>query len=95
MSPSPALRRPLALLTALVTTAAAALIAAPSAQALAPDQPVLAGSLQDELGCAEDWMPQCEATALVLDAATGRSGYGAWRPTRRSGGGGGRRGGAT
>ena len=72
MSPSPALRRPLALLTALVTTAAAALIAAPSAQALAPDQPVLAGSLQDELGCAEDWMPQCEATALVLDAATGR-----------------------
>lgn len=72
MSPSPALRRPLALLTALVTTAAAALVAAPAVQALAPDQPVLAGSLQDELGCAADWMPDCEATALVLDAATGK-----------------------
>ncbi|MCT1908804.1 pullulanase-type alpha-1,6-glucosidase [Brachybacterium paraconglomeratum] len=72
MSPSPALRRPLALLTALATTAAAALVAAPAVQALAPDQPVLAGSLQDELGCAADWMPDCEATALVLDAATGK-----------------------
>ena len=71
-SPSPALRRPLALLTALVTTAAAALVAAPAVQALDPDQPVLAGSLQDELGCAADWMPDCEATALVLDAATGK-----------------------
>ena len=72
MPPSPALRRPLALLTALVTTAAAALVAAPAVQALAPDQPVLAGSLQDELGCAADWMPGCEATALVLDAAIGK-----------------------
>ncbi|MBB5832397.1 pullulanase-type alpha-1,6-glucosidase [Brachybacterium aquaticum] len=71
MSVIPALRRPLALVTALVMASAAFLAAVPTALALGPDQPVLVGSLQDELGCAEDWMAACETTALAPTAEAG------------------------
>ncbi len=33
-----------------------------------PDTVTIAGSLQDELGCDEDWQPACEATMLTYDA---------------------------
>jgi pullulanase-type alpha-1,6-glucosidase len=36
-----------------------------------PDQVTLAGSLQDELGCPTDWLPDCEQTSL---APTGDAG---------------------
>ncbi|MFU8833545.1 MAG: hypothetical protein ACNA7J_15515, partial [Wenzhouxiangella sp.] len=51
------------------------LVAAPSA-ALAsdipePDQVVIAGSFQSELGCPGDWQPDCAATELEFDAEDG------------------------
>ena len=32
----------------------------------------VAGSLQSELGCPDDWQPGCAATHLVFDASDGR-----------------------
>src|SRR5690625_3317251 len=43
---------------------------APEAAAAA-NTVVLAGTFQDELGCAEDWQADCAATALQPGAATG------------------------
>ncbi|MDR0849556.1 MAG: alpha-amylase [Propionibacteriaceae bacterium] len=36
-----------------------------------PSEYTLAGTFQDELGCAEDWMTTCPNTGLVKDEATG------------------------
>ncbi len=52
----------------------AVLVGAAAAQAShtpAPTQVVVAGSLQGELGCPDDWRPECATTALVFDAADG------------------------
>ncbi|WP_341856958.1 alpha-amylase family glycosyl hydrolase [Brachybacterium sp. GPGPB12] len=45
---------------------------APLVHAVGPGRPVLTGSLQDELGCGEDWDPACEATALSPTDTTGQ-----------------------
>jgi pullulanase len=47
-----------------------ALLAAPPvfANTPAPQSVTLAGDLQSELGCANDWMPDCAATHLTYDA---------------------------
>ena len=58
---------PLAVLTAL------ALGALPAPASAATTSVTLAGSLQSELGCAEDWAPACAATALT--AAAGSTTY--------------------
>ena len=48
----------------------ASVLAAPLAQAVAaPSSVTIAGSLQSELGCSGDWMPDCVATHLSYDAA--------------------------
>ncbi|HEX6197197.1 MAG TPA: alpha-amylase family glycosyl hydrolase [Jiangellaceae bacterium] len=49
-----------------VPLVAASMVAVPAAadHTPAPTQVTLVGSLQDELGCAGDWDPACEATAL-------------------------------
>jgi pullulanase-type alpha-1,6-glucosidase len=36
-----------------------------------PNSVTIAGSLQSELGCSEDWQPACAATHLTFDAADG------------------------
>ena len=36
-----------------------------------PDQVVIAGSLQAELGCTGDWQPDCSETELLFDAGDG------------------------
>ena len=36
-----------------------------------PSQVTIAGSLQSELGCADDWQPPCAATSLAFDADDG------------------------
>ncbi|WP_394215041.1 pullulanase-type alpha-1,6-glucosidase [Brachybacterium vulturis] len=61
----------IALFSSLLVASATILSSAPLVHALAPDQPVLTGSLQDELGCAADWDPACEATALALTDTAG------------------------
>ena len=63
--------RAVALLTALLVASATILGTAPLVHALGPTQPVLTGSLQNELGCATDWDPACEATALALTDTAG------------------------
>lgn len=68
-SPAPRL---IAMLSSLVVAAGAILGTAPLVHALGPDQPVLTGSLQDELGCQEDWDPACEATALAATDTAGQ-----------------------
>ncbi|ASK67178.1 alpha-1,6-glucosidase [Brachybacterium avium] len=45
---------------------------APLVHAVGPSQPVLTGSLQDELGCETDWDPACEATALAPTDVAGQ-----------------------
>ncbi|MGO1896848.1 MAG: alpha-amylase family glycosyl hydrolase, partial [Brachybacterium sp.] len=57
--------RLLAAVTSLLMATATILGTAPLVHAVGPAQPVLVGSLQDELGCGEDWDPACEATALA------------------------------
>ncbi|HEX5013360.1 MAG TPA: alpha-amylase family glycosyl hydrolase [Candidatus Limnocylindrales bacterium] len=37
----------------------------------APGSVTIAGSLQSELGCSDDWQPDCAATHLALEAADG------------------------
>lgn len=63
-SARPMRTRLLAIAGALAMGTATMLGTAPLVHAVGPGQPVLTGSLQDELGCGEDWDPTCEATAL-------------------------------
>ena len=35
------------------------------------DMVVIAGTIQTQLGCAGDWLPDCENTALSYDATNG------------------------
>ncbi len=52
----------------------AVLVGAAAAQAShtpTPAQVVVAGSLQSELGCPDDWQPGCATTALAFDATDG------------------------
>ncbi|MFE6734375.1 pullulanase-type alpha-1,6-glucosidase [Microbacterium sp. NPDC057650] len=52
--------------TALGALAVTALVALPPAPASAADRTfALVGSLQSELGCTEDWQPDCETTELA------------------------------
>ena len=44
------------------------LLLATAAFAADPTSVTIAGSLQDELGCAGDWQPECSATFLTYDA---------------------------
>jgi maltose/maltodextrin transport system substrate-binding protein/arabinogalactan oligomer/maltooligosaccharide transport system substrate-binding protein len=44
---------------------------APAGEAVAYEAVVVAGTLQAQLGCDADWMPDCEATALTFDEASG------------------------
>jgi pullulanase-type alpha-1,6-glucosidase len=70
MPRNPVLRRPAgAAVVATLALVAALLSVLPAAPARAADTPLpeavtLVGSLQTELGCAEDWQPSCAATAL-------------------------------
>ena len=54
---------------------AAALLASPGLAAASdtpdPSSVTVAGSLQSELGCSEDWQPACAATHLAFDAEDG------------------------
>jgi glycosidase len=50
---------------------------APTTVTTAPPEPAVgsvtvAGSLQDELGCPEDWLPDCAATHLAFDTSDGK-----------------------
>ena len=59
--------------------AAVVLLVSPAARANhtpAPSAVTIAGSLQSELGCPEDWQPGCAATQLSLD-----TGDGVWQGT--------------
>jgi len=47
------------------------LAASAAAVAVQPASVTIAGSLQDELGCPGDWMPNCAATHLTYDAEDG------------------------
>lgn len=70
----PPVRRVLVLTASLGLVATAAAAAAPPAVAdhtPAPGVVTLAGSLQDELGCAADWDPACTATELAPTEAGG------------------------
>ncbi len=56
---------------AVIATAAAGLVAAPVVPAVAADRVVtIAGSLQSELGCPDDWQPSCAASELPLVSGT-------------------------
>ncbi|MDN5685261.1 MAG: pullulanase-type alpha-1,6-glucosidase [Brachybacterium sp.] len=70
--PSPRSARPVSPATRLLAVLAAGLVAtatmlgtAPMVRAVGPGDPVLAGSLQSELGCDEDWLADCDATKLA------------------------------
>lgn len=54
-------------------TAALALITATGlhAQSTQPDRTTLVGSLQQAIGCSENWAPPCEASALAFDEEDG------------------------
>ena len=61
------MRTPLAaVLGLLVTGSALAVVPSPASadHTAAPDRVTLVGSLQSELGCADDWAPACDATRL-------------------------------
>lgn len=70
------MRRPTPTLVAALTSTLAVVLAGLSAPALAADASregppaavTLAGSLQDELGCAADWTPDCAASGLTRQA---------------------------
>jgi glycosidase len=52
----------------ILTAATAGVLAGSAAPAMAePDTVTIAGSLQSEVGCAGDWMPECTATHLAFD----------------------------
>ena len=67
------MRRLLLAATGLATVLAPLAPLAPTAPAAAdhraepPTAVTLVGNLQDELGCAEDWAPACEATRMSVD----------------------------
>ncbi|MBM6405697.1 hypothetical protein JQN72_15755 [Phycicoccus sp. CSK15P-2] len=63
--PRPARRLPAVLLGALLLGSPGALAALPASAATG--SVALVGDLQDELGCAEDWMPACEETELARE----------------------------
>ena len=74
------MRHPLAaVLGLLVSGSALAVVPSPALadhaadHTAAPDRVTLVGSLQSELGCADDWAPACEATRL--DAVPGTTSY--------------------
>ena len=75
MSPADAPVRPLSRGLAALTAVAVAgvgLVAAAVTPAAAADRTVaLVGSLQSELGCADDWQPACAETELALTATAG------------------------
>ncbi|MFC7598129.1 pullulanase-type alpha-1,6-glucosidase [Terrabacter sp. GCM10028922] len=54
----------------VVAGLAVPLTGAPTAGAEQPRTATLVGSLQSELGCADDWQPTCTATDLALQAGT-------------------------
>ncbi|HET9211886.1 MAG TPA: alpha-amylase, partial [Thermoanaerobaculia bacterium] len=58
-----------ALTLALVILVPALIPAAALANTPAPQLVTVAGDLQSELGCANDWMPDCTATHLAYDPA--------------------------
>ncbi|WP_395788406.1 pullulanase-type alpha-1,6-glucosidase [Aquimonas sp.] len=57
----------------VAVTAALALITATGlhAQSTQPDRITLVGSLQQAIGCSENWAPPCEASALAFDEEDG------------------------
>ncbi|MEE1619368.1 pullulanase-type alpha-1,6-glucosidase [Brachybacterium sp. J153] len=57
--------RAIAVIGALLLAGASLLGTAPMVRAVGPNDPVLAGSLQAELGCDDDWIADCEATKLA------------------------------
>ncbi|HYU85870.1 MAG TPA: alpha-amylase family glycosyl hydrolase, partial [Kribbellaceae bacterium] len=68
--PATLVRRAVAAL-AVITTAAAGLVAVPLQQATAADRVVtIAGSLQSELGCPGDWQPSCPQSELTPAGGT-------------------------
>ena len=76
-SPTPTRRSPLrrrlgAILASMAVAFAGLIAAAPKVTALGPEDPVIAGSLQDEAGCSADWAPDCEKTALTKDKHSGK-----------------------
>lgn len=67
------MRHPLAAVLGLLVSGSALAVVPTSAQAdhtAGPDRVTLVGSLQSELGCADDWAPTCEATRLEAVAGT-------------------------
>ena len=61
---------------AVVAVVAAAIVLvlggpAPASHTPPPTSVTIAGSLQSELGCADDWDPGCAATHLTYDAGDG------------------------
>ena len=62
-------RRNVVLTLALVLVASTASLIGPASPAAAePASVTIAGSLQDELGCPGDWMPDCATTHMTFDA---------------------------
>jgi pullulanase len=55
----------------LVLAALAAAAAVSASDTPPPTQVTVAGSLQSELGCADDWQPPCTATSLAFDPDDG------------------------
>ncbi len=74
-STSSRVRRVLAALTGAALALTGSVALAPPATAAAPPPPgrtvALVGSLQSELGCADDWQPECAATELSLTDVDG------------------------
>ncbi len=66
-------RRRVMSLMAVLAMMAVLLAAVPAGadHTAAPATVTIAGSLQSELGCADDWLPDCAATDLVFDAEDG------------------------
>ena len=65
-------RRPLALVMVLGLVAATLEVAGSAGPAAAePATVTVAGSFQQELGCPDDWQPECAATHLTLDPDDG------------------------
>jgi len=50
---------------------------APASHTPAPSTVTVAGSLQSELGCPDDWQPGCAATHLAFDTSDGQW-HGTW-----------------
>src|SRR6478735_4291278 len=61
-------------LRALITAFTIVLLGSPAfaSHTPAPTAVTIAGSLQSELGCPDDWQPGCAATHLAFDTSDGR-----------------------